>query len=243
MPGKLSSRFKKLTITSAALVITSTLAYLLGWSSVLTVKEISFKGSNETSLLLTTLNEQSIAPTVGQQLARVDIRSVEKLLSGLDWLQNVNVSRNWINRSVSIEVIERRAIARALTNQNSMVNFDSSGVLFTPTSIDQRKDQDKLPLISSASSNQKDLLNVALLLQKIPPELKYLITNLNQMSITKAGYFLMSSSIDNRPIRINWGTIERIDQKFEVLLALLKLPENKAISQVDLSQPDAPIVK
>jgi hypothetical protein len=53
----------------------------------------------------------------------------------------------------------------------------------------------------------------------------------------------MSSAINNRPVRINWGTVEQIDQKFAVLLALLKLPENKVISQVDLSQPDAPIVK
>ncbi len=53
----------------------------------------------------------------------------------------------------------------------------------------------------------------------------------------------MNSAINNRAVRINWGTVEQIDQKFAVLIALLKLPENKAISQVDLSQPDAPIVK
>ena len=84
---------------------------------------------------------------------------------------------------------------------------------------------------------------MALLLQKIPTDLEYLIADLDQISITKAGYILMSSSIKNRLVRINWGTVEQIDQKFAVLLALLKLPENKVISQVDLSQPDAPIVK
>jgi hypothetical protein len=80
-------------------------------------------------------------------------------------------------------------------------------------------------------------------LQKIPADLEYLIAELDQISITKAGYILMSSAINNRAVRINWGTVEQIDQKFAVLIALLKLPENKAISQVDLSQPDAPIVK
>ena len=130
-----------------------------------------------------------------------------------------------------------------MTNQNSIVNFDGSGFLFTPTSITQKQNQAELPLISSANNAQQDLSDVALLLQKIPAELEYLIAELDQISITKAGYILMSSAINNRAVRINWGTVEQIDQKFAVLIALLKLPENKAISQVDLSQPDAPIVK
>jgi len=243
MPSRLKKRFNRYILSFTSLIAISLLAYLLGWSSILTVKEIQIQGSNETSLLLSALNRQSIAPTVGEQLARVNVRSAERVLSELDWLKSVNVSRNWFNSKISIEVIERKAIARALTNQNNIVNFDSSGILFTPTSMNQKQNQDQLPLISSANNNQQDLSNVALLLQKVPSDLAYLITELDQISITKAGYLLMSTSINNRPVRINWGTVEQIDQKFAVLKALLNLPENKAISQVDLSQPDAPIVK
>lgn len=243
MPSRFKKRFNRYIFSFTSLIAISLLAYLLGWSSILTVKEIQIQGSNETSLLLSALNRQSIAPTVGEQLARVNVRSAERVLSELDWLKSVNVSRNWFNSKISIEVIERKAIARALTNQNNIVNFDSSGILFTPTSMNQMQNQDQLPLISSANNNQQDLSNVALLLQKVPSDLAYLITELDQISITKAGYLLMSTSINNRPVRINWGTVEQIDQKFAVLKALLNLPENKAISQVDLSQPDAPIVK
>ena len=243
MPSRFKKRFNRYIFSFTSLIAISLLAYLLGWSSILTVKEIQIQGSNETSLLLSALNRQSIAPTVGEQLARVNVRSAERVLSELDWLKSVNVSRNWFNSKISIEVIERKAIARALTNQNNIVNFDSSGILFTPTSMNQKQNQDQLPLISSANNNQQDLSNVALLLQKVPSDLAYLITELDQISITKAGYLLMSTSINNRPVRINWGTVEQIDQKFAVLKALLNLPENKAISQVDLSKPDAPIVK
>jgi len=243
MPSRFKKRFNRFIFSFTSLIAISLLAYLLGWSSILTVKEIQIQGSNETSLLLSALNRQSIAPTVGEQLARVNVRSAERVLSELDWLKSVNVSRNWFNSKISIEVIERKAIARALTNQNNIVNFDSSGILFTPTSMNQKQNQDQLPLISSANNNQQDLSNVALLLQKVPSDLAYLITELDQISITKAGYLLMSTSINNRPVRINWGTVEQIDQKFAVLKALLNLPENKAISQVDLSKPDAPIVK
>ncbi len=243
MPSRFKKRFNRYIFSFTSLIAISLLAYLLGWSSILTVKEIQIQGSNETSLLLSALNRQSIAPTVGEQLARVNVRSAERVLSELDWLKSVNVSRNWFNSKISIEVIERKAIARALTNQNNIVNFDSSGILFTPTSMNQKQNQDQLPLISSANNNQQDLSNVALLLQKVPSDLANLITELDQISITNAGYLLMSTSINNRPVRINWGTVEQIDQKFAVLKALLNLPENKAISQVDLSQPDAPIVK
>jgi len=243
MPSRFKKRFNRYIFSFTSLIAISLLAYLLGWSSILTVKEIQIQGSNETSLLLSALNRQSIAPTVGEQLARVNVRSAERVLSELDWLKSVNVSRNWFNSKINIEVIERKAIARALTNQNNIVNFDSSGILFTPTSMNQKQNQDQLPLISSANNNQQDLSNVALLLQKVPSDLAYLITELDQISITKAGYLLMSTSINNRPVRINWGTVEQIDQKFAVLKALLNLPENKAISQVDLSKPDAPIVK
>ncbi len=175
MALKVNKRFKGLVITLTLLTTTSASAYLLGWSSIFTVKEIKIEGSSENSLLLGTLTRQGIAPNVGDQLARVNIRSIERTLSDLDWLENVDVSRNWASSSITISISERVAIARALTNQNSIVNFDSSGSLFTPTSVAQKQNQSELPLISSANNAQQDLSDVALLLQKIPADLEYLI--------------------------------------------------------------------
>jgi cell division septal protein FtsQ len=146
MSGKFNKRFRRLTITLTFLVATSSLAYLLGWSSILMVKEVKIEGSSETSLLIGTLNKQSIAPTVGQRLARVNVRSIERALSELDWLENADVSRNWISSNISIKVSERVAIARALTNQNSIVNFDSAGFyLLLPQQI-KRKTRPHFPL-------------------------------------------------------------------------------------------------
>jgi hypothetical protein len=52
----------------------------------------------------------------------------------------------------------------------------------------------------------------------------------------------MSTRINGGLVRINWGRANEIEQKSKVLVALLKLPENQQIKQVDLSQPDSPIV-
>lgn len=236
-------RYKRVVVTLVLLICTAGLAYLLGWSSALTVKEVKIEGSTEKSTLLAKLNSQSIAPAVGQQLARVNLRSIERVLSQSDWIANVEVSRDWFKGGIKIQIVERSAIARALIEQNKIVNFDAQGALFTPTSDNQKKYQDQLPLISSANNSKTDLANVALLLRQMPADLAYLIENLDQISITSSGLILMNTAIDTRPLRINWGMIDQIDQKFEVLAALLELPENKDISQVDLSQPNAPIVK
>jgi hypothetical protein len=103
--------------------------------------------------------------------------------------------------------------------------------------------QEALPLVSTAGDSRKDLVDVALLLKQFPADLSDLVTDLDQISVTQAGYILMNTRINSQEVRINWGSIDQIDKKFSVLQALLKLPENKGIKQVDLSEPKAPIVK
>jgi len=243
MAYKLSKRFKRLLISSLLIGSISFASYLLGWSSFLTVKEVQITGTQSTSVVLSELRSKKVEPVVGQKLARVEIRSVKRVLSDLDWLASAEASRNWFAKKIEIQVLERVAVAKALTENNSMVNFDSDGSIFIPTSTDQIKVQEALPLVSTAGDSRKDLVDVALLLKQIPADLSYLVNDLDQISVTKSGYILMSTKINSQAVRINWGSIDQIDQKFSVLQALLKLPENKGIKQVDLSEPKAPIVK
>jgi cell division septal protein FtsQ len=184
-----------------------------------------------------------IAPQVGQKLARVDVRSIENSLVDLDWVKSSSASRDWLSKKIQITVFERVPVARALTAQNKLVNFDSEGVIFTPVSTEQGKNQSSLPLVSAAIASNENLAIVATLMRKLPKDLDYLVTKLDQISVTKAGFILMSTQINGKAVRINWGSIDQIEQKFQVLKALLELPENGSISQVDLSEPNAPIVK
>jgi len=52
----------------------------------------------------------------------------------------------------------------------------------------------------------------------------------------------MNTRINANLVRIIWGRAEEVGQKSTVLTALLKLPENQQIKQVDLSQPSSPII-
>jgi len=243
MSYKISKRFKRLLFSILLISSISFASYLLGWSSLLTVEEVEIKGTESTSVILNELKSKDVEPVVGQKLARVEIRSVKRVLSDLDWIASAQASRNWLSKKIEIQVVERVAVAKALTESNSIVNFDSDGSIFNPTSSNQLKGQELLPLVSTAGDSRKDLVDVALLLKQIPAELSYLVSDLDQISVTKAGYILMSTRINSQAVRINWGSIDQIDQKFSVLQALLKLPENKGIKQVDLSEPKAPIVK
>jgi len=53
----------------------------------------------------------------------------------------------------------------------------------------------------------------------------------------------MKTRINQLSVEINWGGVQQLDQKYSILIELLKLPENNEIRQVDLSEPSAPVVK
>jgi cell division septal protein FtsQ len=228
-----------------SLLVISTIfgsAYLLGWSSLLSVSQVSVSGSSAVNLVLSELSKNGIEPKIGDQLARVDVRSIKKTLGQLDWISNSDVSRNWFDKKLSIVVQERVAIAKTISAQNFSLNFDSKGFIFTPTSPKQLVAQSALPSVTSQSPSSGDLTSIAALLEQIPADLRYLLSDLESISITKSSFILMDTRHNSSTLRINWGGATDIGQKSKVLAALLKLPENKGIKQVDLSQPDSPIV-
>ncbi len=102
--------------------------------------------------------------------------------------------------------------------------------------------QNKLPQVTTHSSTKADLSSVAKLLNQIPADLNYLVRELESISVSKSGSIIMNTRINANLVRIIWGRAEEVGQKSTVLTALLKLPENQQIKQVDLSQPSSPII-
>ncbi len=242
MSFKISNRIKRLLASFSTITLVSLIAYILGWSSFLTVSEVSIEGTTSTQVILSKLATNSIAPVVGSKLARVDTRAIKNTIAQLDWISQANISRNWVSKKISIEVVERVAVAKAINAQGSSINFDSTGTVFSPTSSTQLSMQNSLPQVSLQGGDKKELASVALLLAEIPNDLSYLVTNLESISVSKSGYIQMRTQINKSVVLINWGRAEEVKQKCSVLVALLGLPENQGIKQVDLSQPNAPIV-
>jgi cell division septal protein FtsQ len=239
---KISKRIRRLLTTFSVVTLISAAAYILGWSSFLTVSEVSIEGTQSTQVVINKLITDGIAPVIGSKLARVDTRAIKHTISKLDWISQGNISRNWFSKKISIEVVERVAVAKAITAQGITVNFDNTGTVFTPTSDTQLLMQYSLPQVTLQGGSKEELTSVALLLEQIPVDLNYLITDLESISVSKSGYIQMKTQVNKISVQINWGKAEEVKQKCSVLIALLKLPENQGIKKVDLSQPSAPIV-
>ena len=232
---------KKSFYFSLAITAVIFLAYILGWSSLLTVKKVEISGTDSVSVIKSELQRKSLDVTDGMRMARVDLRGIKSTLSEMDWLDLYSVERNWLAGRIQIVVVEKFGIAKALTENGSILFFDTNGELFKPVSKAQISSFNKLALVTSESESREDLAQVAKLLQELPNNLDFLLIDLKGISVGKSGYLNMITRIGNRDVQIKWGKADFLVRKSQVLSALLELPENKAATKFDLSIPEAPI--
>jgi cell division septal protein FtsQ len=236
-----SAQIKKGLFAVATLSLIASTSYLLGWSDYLTVKNIEITGTASQSIINRELTKNNLTLEVDMKLARVDLRAIERVSGNLEWLASADVKRSWLDRSISIEVVEKIAVAKAINSSNEIVNFDNQGKLFAPTSAIQMAQSLKLPLVTSKSNDQNQLLTAAKFLQDLPEESLPLIDDLIGISIADSGFIIMQTKIANREVVINWGEPSEMPQKSRVLQALIDLPENKKAKRFDLSLPDSPV--
>lgn len=235
-------KLRRLFILLLAITLISGSSYLLGWSSVFTVSKITIEGTNSRAEIFRKLSSDSIELAVGSKLARIETRAIKRSIAMLEWIDEVNVSRDWFDKSINVSVREKKAVAKAITSKNGLINFDVSGEIFKPISASQQSIQERLPLVITEGNDSAQLASVASLLAQMPTQMADLILNLKSISVANSGYIQMETKVNELPLRIDWGLVSDIDLKIEVLNALLKLPENKRIKRVDLSQPELPIV-
>jgi cell division septal protein FtsQ len=236
-----SAQIKKGLFAVTTLSIVASSSYLLGWSDYLTVKNIEITGTASQSIINRELTKNNLTLEVDMKLARVDLRAIERVSGNLEWLASADVKRSWLDRSISIEVVEKIAVAKAINSSNEIVNFDNQGKLFAPTSAIQLAQSLKLPLVTSKSNDQNQLSAAAKFLQDLPDESLPLINDLIGISIADSGFIIMQTKVANREVVINWGAPSEIPQKSRVLQALIDLPENKKAKRFDLSLPDSPV--
>jgi cell division septal protein FtsQ len=237
-----TAQIKKGLFAVITLSIVASTTYLLGWSDYLTVKNIEITGTASQSIINRELTKNNLTLEVDMKLARVDLRAIERVSGNLEWLASADVKRSWLNRSISIEVVEKIAVAKAINSSSEIVNFDNQGKIFAPTSAIQLTQSLKLPLVTSKSNDQNQLSAAAKFLQDLPDESLPLIDNLIGISIADSGFIIMQTKVANREVVINWGPPSEIPQKSRVLQALIDLPENKKAKRFDLSLPDSPVV-
>jgi len=204
----------------ASLALLTIATYILGWSSFFTVSSVEITG---------TKTQLSSGISTGEKLARIEPRAIAAKFETLDWVAEANVSRNWINGKVSIEITERTPVAIF----NNIV-FDSAGNSFalrgTPSS----------PLVQIQASDLVAAKKAVTFFSSLPVDLK---SALMVVKVRSSGSLVLEVNNAGKNLEIRWGDDSENELKLKVYKALIALPENTSIQRVDVSAPHAPIVK
>ena len=214
-------------ITIFIILLTAGLAYLLGWSNVLTIKAISYAGAPTKSSEALVKNLTDFE--VGQRLARIETRKIAARLQTLPWIESADLSRNWISGKIKIEVTPRLPIA---TFNGQLM--DASGKRFElPGGF-----KSKLPSVFARDA--KSGLAAINLFTKLPTEFSTRTSAFTAISPENINFKI---SEGKRSLMVIWGSDTEIDLKLKVYKALVALPENSRIKKIDLTEPRSPIVK
>ena len=218
--------------TVIAVVFLCALAYLLGWSSVFSVKSVEVSGAPTAAVQVEIEKKSQIE--VGQKLARVNPQSVARKIEKLPWIKEVTISRNWLSGIVAIEIKPREPLALFNSDQVPGQTIDADGQLFSLPGFTNSN----LPL--SSAKSPESALEANELFTQLPENFRSQITS---MMATSTNTFTLNSIMDGREIRIRWGDSQDMALKISVINELLQLPENKRIRVIDVVAPHAPIVK
>ena len=210
---------RRLIILLSAVLLAAA-AYVLGWSTLFTVSAIEINGST------TQLNSGIVK---GQKLARVEPRAIAAKFESLDWVEDAQVSRNWISGKVRIDLIERTPVA---IYNNKVI--DSNGKSFVLRTTPSRE------LVQIQAGDLTAATKAVMFFTTLPEDLK---SGLSVVKVRSTGALVLVVNNSGKNLEIRWGIDGDNELKLKVYKALIALPENASIKRVDVSAPNAPIVK
>jgi len=211
---------KKPLIALATAIIVGLASYALGWSTLFTVSSVEVKGSDQ-------FLPQNVK--VGEKLARVEPRAVASTYKKFAFVQDAQVSRNWISGKVTISITTRTPVA-IFNNQA----IDGSGKAFMV--------KGNLPaaLPQIQAGNIETAVTAVKFLTSLPEEIR---SGLKILKVRSTGAYVLEVDVEGRNVEVRWGFATDNELKAKVYKALLAQPENAKLRRMDLSAPHAPIVK
>ena len=211
---------KKPLIALATAIIVGLASYALGWSTLFTVSSVEIKGTDQ-------FLPQNVK--VGEKLARVEPRAVASTYENFAFVQDAQVSRNWISGRVTISITTRTPVA-IFNNQA----IDASGKAFMV--------KGDLPAIlpQIQAGNIEIAVRAVEFMTSLPDEIR---SNLKILKVRSTGAYVLEVDVEGRKVEVRWGLATDNELKAKVYKALLAQPENAKLKRMDLSAPHAPIVK
>ena len=211
---------KKPLIALATAISVGLASYALGWSTLFTVSSVEIKGTDQ-------FLPQNVK--VGEKLARVEPRAVASTYENFAFVQDAQVSRNWISGKVTISITTRTPVA-IFNNQA----IDASGKAFMV--------EGDLPaaLPQIQAGNIEIAVRAVEFMTSLPDEIR---SDLKILKVRSTGAYVLEVDVEGRKVEVRWGLATDNELKAKVYKALLAQPENAKLKRMDLSAPHAPIVK
>ena len=211
---------KKPLIALATAIIVGLASYALGWSTLFTVSSVEIKGTDQ-------FLPQNVK--VGEKLARVEPRAVASTYENFAFVQDAQVSRNWISGKVTISITTRTPVA-IFNNQA----IDASGKAFMV------KGDLPAALPQIQAGNIEIAVTAVEFMTSLPDEIR---SDLKILKVRSTGAYVLEVDVEGRKVEVRWGLATDNELKAKVYRALLAQPENAKLKRMDLSAPHAPIVK
>jgi len=225
---------RKRIYIAASVISILLLAYLLGWSGLMTINQIKVSGIPKAQKVFNLSAKEVIKLSgieIGKPIARVNSSSVKRKLLTLPQVLDVKVNRQ-LPSTVVIELKMRKIEIAVTAPEGGYLVGDSSGVTFAKVKSVPRG----IPIIKTSTS--KVLLTQTLgVFRSLPVKIQNKVVSIDAKTQDSITFNL------TRGIRIIWGGTQEQDLKIEVLNALLADPKNKSVKNFDISSPLAPTVR
>jgi cell division protein FtsQ len=222
---------KKRVVVFSLVILIASAAYLLGWSSLFKVRQITVVGAP--IVVDKKIIEQASQIIQGEKMARLEPRVVSSLLQKINWLDHSTVTRDWLHGFVVIRVWPRTPVA---TYRGELI--DSAGYIFALPNFAS----EALPVVI-AKDHPSAQFAISLMAQ-LPTTLRSKLVDVSVVGLNSVTLTVKDRSHANgMALHVAWGDASNMELKVKVYQALLALPENAKIVEMDLSAPHAPIVK
>lgn len=214
------------------------LTYVLGWSTIFAARTLVIDGTQRTTEVSSEIlgsSSDSSSFHLGEPLARVDVHSLNRKISMLDWVEKQSVKRDWLHGQIHIVIEERTPIAQFIDSAGVTQLIDKTGSIFLAHGTG------RYPIITFKNNEKALIDSAATYIQELPADLlgnaqSFAVNSLDSIQSTHSG-------LAAGTVIIRWGNNSEMMTKIKVLRALLALPENSKAHVIDLSAPLSPIVK
>jgi cell division protein FtsQ len=223
--GQRLRRLRPFLYAAAVLLLVGTGVWVLFFSSVVTVRDVSVDGSRTISPVR--VRAVAKAP-MGRQLARVDLAAIRARVETIPAVKSASVSRSWPH-TVAITVTERTPVA-VVDRGAGLQAVDADGVLFG--SFDSKPAD--LPLLETAPDVKSEALaEAARVVTSLRPDINAMVDRVEVESVDRIRLRLAGGRT------VMWGSAEQSAQKAEVLAVLLE----RDAKEIDVSVPGRPTTR